>query len=587
MNYRFVSISIIWFMIIGGFFGFVNLKSENVKAETWNIEIPDPADDVGMYNSIAMDSSGFPHISYFDNASEDLKYVKWTGSNWKVETVESAGDIGYFSSLAVDSNDIPHISYYDQTNGDLKYAKWSGSKWNIETVDSEKDVGQFSSLALDSSDHPHISYYDNTSLDLKYTEWTGSKWDIETVDSQGDVGFYISIAVDENDNPHIGYTANESWDVRYAKRTQSNWDTEIVHSPQYVSHAGSLTLDSNGDPHMSYFDFFVDSMNGVYYFNVMYAVREAGVWSSETIATTKFSGFSGSIALDSDDNPTICYSWGDINNDNFETNELRYQKYNGSRWIEETVDSSKNIGLYSSIAMDSKDYLHISYYDENERTLKCAIPQKPPNKPDKPQGPESGDVDKTYSYSVSALDPNDDQVKYRIDWDDGNTSETDYVNSGTTDSLSHNWSSQGTYNITVCAIDIHGDSSEWSDEFTVVISAQEEPDEGDGGDGADEEGLPLLLLSGIIGIIVALAIASTLVLYKRSKAAKGPTPTYPIQQYPQQTSSSLPGQTTPIQPQTQTLQVTCPSCHNIFFMVTKPGPQKVQCPKCGTQGVMK
>ena len=79
-------------------------------------------------------------------------------------------DIGWYTSLALDSNGHPHISYYDYTNGDLKYAIWTGSSWNIESVDTDGNVGRYTSIALDNNDNPYISYYDYSKGDLKYAK---------------------------------------------------------------------------------------------------------------------------------------------------------------------------------------------------------------------------------------------------------------------------------------------------------------------------------------------------------------------------------------------------------------------------------
>ncbi len=106
---------------------------------------------------------------------------------WHIEAVDSEGDVGWITSLALDSSGYPCISYFDDTNYDLKYARWDGSSWQIETVDSEGDVGAWASLALDSSDNPHISYRDIVDWDLKYARWDGDEWLIETVDLGGDV----------------------------------------------------------------------------------------------------------------------------------------------------------------------------------------------------------------------------------------------------------------------------------------------------------------------------------------------------------------------------------------------------------------
>jgi hypothetical protein len=74
------------------------------------------------YTSVALDSAGHAHFSYYDSEHGDLKYAYEDGATWYTQVVDTAGDVGWYTSLELDSLGLPHISYYDATNGDLKYA---------------------------------------------------------------------------------------------------------------------------------------------------------------------------------------------------------------------------------------------------------------------------------------------------------------------------------------------------------------------------------------------------------------------------------------------------------------------------------
>jgi hypothetical protein len=151
------------------------LKYAHYDGSAWHVETVDSGGaGVGFDSSLALDSNGNVHISYFSFVAGGfttyLKYASWNGSSWNIVTVDSGNGIGKDSSLALDSNGSPHISYYDMTNGDLRYAWWNGTGWDIRIIDSEGNVGESSSLALDPDGHAHISYYDRTNGGLKYVE---------------------------------------------------------------------------------------------------------------------------------------------------------------------------------------------------------------------------------------------------------------------------------------------------------------------------------------------------------------------------------------------------------------------------------
>lgn len=131
------------------------------------------SDIIGQYNSIAVDSSDNPHISYMDGRNAMLKYALKIGGVWSIETVEDPpiGASGIFNSITLDSTDNPHISYQGPVGpvvGHLKYATKSGGSWSIQTVDTTTTAALFTSIALDSRDKAHISYQDASRSVLKY-----------------------------------------------------------------------------------------------------------------------------------------------------------------------------------------------------------------------------------------------------------------------------------------------------------------------------------------------------------------------------------------------------------------------------------
>jgi hypothetical protein len=80
------------------------------------------------------------------------------------------------------------------------------------------------------------------------------------------------------------------------------------------------------------------------------------------------------------------------------------------------------------------------------------------NPPEAPtiKGPLNGNYGTTYDYAFNAVDPEEDDVKYHIIWDDGYVDETDFGPSGTDIIESHAWGREGTFIITAYAEDSKG-----------------------------------------------------------------------------------------------------------------------------------
>ncbi|MCK5290429.1 MAG: fibronectin type III domain-containing protein [Thermoplasmata archaeon] len=93
---------------------------------------------------------------------------------------------------------------------------------------------------------------------------------------------------------------------------------------------------------------------------------EAQNWNLEIVDPERVTGWFPSLALDSSELPHISYYQR-------ASKDLRYTKWNGTGWEITTIDSIGYVGLWTSLALDSNDRPHISYYNETAGDLKYAV----------------------------------------------------------------------------------------------------------------------------------------------------------------------------------------------------------------------
>ena len=126
---------------------------------------------------------------------------------------------------------------------------------------------------------------------------------------------------------------------------------------------------------------------------------------------------------------------------------------------------------YYQEPLDEIDILTLEeFHLFGDPSLQIAEGSQAPEKPSRPNGPAKGNPGKSYTYSSSSTDPEQDNIFYKFDWGDGTDSGwLGPYNSGVTVEASHSWEEKGNYNVRVIAKDENNKYSQWSDSLTVSM----------------------------------------------------------------------------------------------------------------------
>ena len=125
------------------------------------------------------------------------------------------------------------------------------------------------------------------------------------------------------------------------------WKTEFVDtSEKYFAYfyPRSIAVDASDHPHIAYGES-----------HLYYTYYDGSKWYYETVDSSSNVGHVA-LALDTVGIAHISYH-------DYENGDLKYATNASGLWVTTAVDSSGNVGSYSSIALDTSGNVHISYYD--------------------------------------------------------------------------------------------------------------------------------------------------------------------------------------------------------------------------------
>ena len=401
--------------------------------------------------SIGIDSSDNVHISYY-NAG--LKYAFYDGTSWNFTLIDTVENIEGNTNLIVDDEQRIHISYHDKENKSLKYAFFEEettvpgggnesitSQMNYNTG-TEQLWANFSAAGLTNGSQYNVYFILTNSANQAISSgnqtiypagvnWMGDfgHWPLNLSWMQEGSTYcmryeishlgqsnYISSdescvtipsgsSNSEEITPYLNFdttslnltadidgsslTIGDSYEVQYflhrsltgqdqlidsgletfsnvTARTFEIWDEWVLSSPENENGI------NRGDTYCLQVKLYNDGTH-VTTENSCVTIPATGsgeggsgvTWSNITIDSEDNVGMDSSLAIDS-------WGWLHISYSDATNADLKYATDKSGSWVTSTIDSDGNVGSKSSLAIDSNDKVHISYRDNTNTGLKYA-----------------------------------------------------------------------------------------------------------------------------------------------------------------------------------------------------------------------
>nr|WP_320161198.1 hypothetical protein [uncultured Methanoregula sp.] len=313
----------------------------------------------GLYTSIVMDRNNVPHAAWVNEAKDQVEYGTYKDTGWTIERVGPIDHMAsgrtrtyytFTTSIDLDPQGNPAISYAG-IEGHLYFAhRETDGTWIITDVaGSDTQKHPWSSLKYDHTGRPHIAFtakpYVADVPHLAILSWAWQKddksWQVDTIDDSvnKDVGYEPSLAFDSQNRAIVvyrkGYTLHDAYFeyLKIARQGESgSWEAfRPINSCGTYDSCGfhpSLALDSEDNAHF-----------------VHYTV--SGQPKTKLSCTNRELEH---VSIELSPNPWI-QRW-DV------------PPYHRDHWSLLPIDA------WDSLAVDSADKTHVSFYDTLEKHLK-------------------------------------------------------------------------------------------------------------------------------------------------------------------------------------------------------------------------
>jgi hypothetical protein len=330
--------------------------------------------------------------------------------HWDIMNIEkefsNGPGTGLYASIVIDKNDVPHAAWVNEHLHEVKYGVYRNDKWNIELVGpiDNPSIGRTyytftTSIDLDPQGNPAISYAGpGGHLYFAHRE-NNATWMIQDIAGSDTLKHqWSSFRYDRTGRPHIAFTTKTYvGDVPYAshlswawQKDNGTWQIDTIDNPsEDAGYEPSLAFDRQNLATVAYRTGF-DTSSGNELEHLKVARQDHnGSWEVITPGNSckkkEKCGVRPSLALDSEGNANIAHSFADFDSDLthpyipkdsaiqysiLDRKDTSLSTDNHIFWWENGVDYTDLGHAWASLALDSSDNRHFSYYDPKDKNLK-------------------------------------------------------------------------------------------------------------------------------------------------------------------------------------------------------------------------
>jgi hypothetical protein len=168
-----------------------------------------------------------------------------------------------------------------------------------------------------------------------------------------------------------------------------------------------------------------------------------------------------------------CSGWDNPNDGSdqsfkyFFTSKITSGEYTQGEALQYAIREMYTRDLWNQLKYET--FVHSSLWGNPDLSINSNGNNNPPLKPNTPEGPSNGNVNREYSYTCYTSDPDNDKIYYCWSWGDDIVEWFGPFDSGEYVTAAHSWESEGNYIVKVKSRDIYGSESDWSDPIPITM----------------------------------------------------------------------------------------------------------------------